>query len=175
MQRQRDMVPPVLKLCHASVYHTFLSAPCCEGRGRRWKRVREMGGTVGWKWNWVRLIVACRGKPLGSPNIIIRFSIRFQPSGSVYRQCCCLLLPILAAPGAMCFFAIQSGYKAMRKPLLIAWIPEQIISPANIGGWAALRQRGCWRLRDLYVCCCLNDYTMIATHCSLLFCVYAVV
>lgn len=99
------------------------------------------------------------------------------------RQCVqTVLLP--SAPHSCCtrcnlffflFFAIQSGYKAMRKPLLIAWIPEQIISPAYIGGWAALGRWGCCRLRDLYMCCCLNDYTMIATHCALLCCVYTAV
>lgn len=79
----------------------------------------------------VRLIVACRGRPLSSANIIIRFSIRLQPSDVECKTD--FSLPLSAAGPRSCtrckmfffffhlyylfiyFFAIQSPCKAVRR------------------------------------------------------------
>lgn len=114
------------KLCDAAgsktvrrPYIMLLFVSCMLGKwSRRWKKE---GGDVGpWvrKQDWVRLIVACRGQPLSSANIIIRFSIRLQPSDIECRQCCCFSYwPLLHQVQHV--FAIQSGCKATRRLYLL--------------------------------------------------------
>lgn len=54
-------------------------------------------------------MVACRGQPLSSANIIIRFSIRLQPSDVECKTAFSLPLSLpdpAAAPGARCFFFV---------------------------------------------------------------------
>lgn len=123
------------------------------GDGERWVR----------KQDWVRLIVACRGKPLSSPNIIIRFSIRLQPSDSEYRQCCCFSFPFLPHQ-VQRVFAIQSGYKATRKLYLLLRSQNKSharqISGAGLPGeWLEARGPQCVLLFEWLH----NDYHLLRT------------
>lgn len=109
--------------------------------------VGKCGGSDGGGTDRVRLIVAWRGQPLSSANIIIRFSIRLQPSDV---ECKTDFSLCLSAAGprscARCkmfffypslfsfyfFFAIQSGCKAAKRLHFIGWIPKQITRPLQM-------------------------------------------
>jgi len=129
------------------------------------------GGQWVWKQDWVRLIVASRGKPLSSPNIIIRFSIRLQPSDSVHRQCCCLYFPFL-------LHQVQRflQFNLATRPqggFTYCLDPKTNHKPRKYRGLVRLGSG--WRLGGLHAYCCLSDYTMIVACCVLLGCVYTVV
>ena len=134
MQRKNDVVPPVLKRSKAAVYHASVYQPHAVKVKQKMKKRRGWRGVR--KQDWVRLIVACRGQPLSSPNIIIRFSIRLQPSDSECRQRCCSLA---GSSCIRCNMFLQFNLATRpRGGFTYCLIPEQIISPANIRGRSAL-------------------------------------
>lgn len=134
----------------AAVHHAFVCQPhAVMWSSKRWKRE---GGDVGlWvrKQDLVRRILACRGQPLRSANIIIRFSVRLHLSNIECRLCCCFSY-WFSLHQVQHVFAIQSSCMATRK-LLIGYIPKQIISPAStvsgvglLGEWLQARGWGGW-------------------------------
>lgn len=99
----------------AAVYHAFVCQPhAVMWSSKRWKRE---GGDVGlWvrKQDLVRRILACRGQPLSSANIVIRFSVRLHLSNIECRLCCCFSY-WFSLHQVQHVFAIQSSCMATRK------------------------------------------------------------
>lgn len=116
----------------------------------------------------MRRIVARRRQPLSSPNIIIRFSIRLQPSYSVaaslFRSCC-----------TRCNMFLQ--FNLATRPqggFTYCLDPRTNHKPSECQGLRC--RRSGWRLRGpLDVHCCLSDYKMITTRCVLVCCAYTTV
>lgn len=137
---------------------------------RRWKR--ECGDVGPWvkKQDWVRLIVARRGQPLRSANIIIRFFNKVAAVADIEsRQCCCSFYQLHQVQHV---FTIQSVCKAMR--MFTYWLdPKANHKPSKYQGLGCLGS-GC-SLEGLDLPCCLSDYTMITARCVLLCYVYIVV
>lgn len=168
MQRKNDVVPPVLKLSAAAVYHASFCRPhAVKVKQKKKKRMGGWGrGEGAQKQDWVRLIVACRGQPLSSPNIIFRFSIRLQPSDSECRQCCYFYYSC-----TRCNMFLQFNLAARPQGGFTYCLdPRTNHKPNKYQGLCCLGSG--WRLRGLDVHCCLSDYTMITTRCVLLCYVY---